>query len=52
MNKVVKEYIGVAATICAMLFIAIFVIGCGNTLRGVGQTLNGVGQDINNVVRN
>ena len=46
---------GAVIAIAAMLFIATFVIGCGNTLRGIGQgvtgTINGVGEDINKVTR-
>ena len=47
---------GAVIAIAALLFIATFVIGCGNTLRGLGQgitgTIEGVGQDINKVTRN
>ncbi len=56
MNEVTKRYIGVTVAMIVMLFIATFVIGCGNTLRGLGKgitgTIEGVGQDINRVTRN
>ena len=50
-----KDVVGTVVAIAALLIIATFIIGCGNTLRGLGQgiagTVNGVGQDINKVTR-
>ncbi len=50
-----KGTIGALAAVAALLFIAMFVIGCGNTLRGIGQgaagIVTGVGDDINKVTR-